>query len=386
MTITTIYSGIDPSTLYLEALEDLIRRGKECAPRGKKIKELRPVVFEFLDPKKRVTFLNGRTINPFFQLAESYWILGGRSDVKWLARYNESIAQFSDDGKYFNAPYGERLRFWNKNDASGFIYCPIDQLRDVYKKIKDDPDTRQAVAAIYNPEFDNFYRKTKDRPCNLMLIFKLREGKLDLTVANRSNDLHWGVFGANLCQFTTIQATIAGWLGVEVGHYFQETDSLHIYTEDYGSKNTQDILDCSQSMLTMPQFYFPDEPQIEGTMDESDKDLQLFFGIVDSFIHNDSTYDTDSHELFASTIYGIEGSVTNRYTKNALYAMLAYQAHKLKANIEHVSQALGCMEDSSWKVACLRFLYKKYGEYEKYKEIYSGYNKHVIRYIERANG
>src|SRR5690606_10759571 len=222
-----VFSGDNPTQLYLDATIEVIKDGKELAPRGKKVKELHPAVVQFTNPLNRVTFLKGRKINPFFQLAEGIWILLGRADVDFLTRYNRNMANFSDNGVFFNAPYGERLRFWGKNDASGFIHNPIDQLYDAYKKLKADPDSRQAFAMIGDPRFDNSdYTLSggKDVACNREIFFKIRDGKLDITVTNRSNDVHWGLWGANLNQFTTIQEMMASWLGVEVGVYTQMTD------------------------------------------------------------------------------------------------------------------------------------------------------------------
>ena len=149
------FQGENPSVLQLEILNELMLNGDECSPRGKKIKEIRPASVEYLNPLKRVTFLRGRRINPFFQLAESLWIISGRSDVAFLDLFNKNMVSFSDDGEYFNASYGERLRFFGKNDLHHVVYNPIDQLTDCYIKLTQDKDTRQAVAVISHPQFDN---------------------------------------------------------------------------------------------------------------------------------------------------------------------------------------------------------------------------------------
>lgn len=102
-----VFSGDNPTQLYLDALISLLKEGDEVSPQGKPVKEIRPAIFEYKNADNKVTFLRGRTINPFFQLAEAMWILAGRSDVKWLTQYNRNMASFSDDGETFNAPYGE---------------------------------------------------------------------------------------------------------------------------------------------------------------------------------------------------------------------------------------------------------------------------------------
>lgn len=395
--MSKVFSGKAPSQLYMDALAELLDSGEECSPRGKKIKEIRPVIFEYLDPTKRVTFLKGRLINPFFQLAESFWIMCGRSDVKWLTDYNASIAQFSDDGVHFNAPYGERLRFWNKSDANNFILNPIDQLIDVYQKIKLDPDTRQAVAVIYNPLFDNVHNDTKDRPCNMILTFKLRNGKLDLTVFNRSNDLHWGVFGANLCQFATIQECMATWLGVGVGTYYQITDSLHIYLEDYGAAETNKILtayDVTESDLLkwtrvpdVDEYYTKFEPRMSASNAEFHSLSQRYFSHVERHInHAMNSYCTDK-TAGSSWMQAITEIVDcpDEYWRMTFLAMAAYRAHKA-GHIPQMLEALSCIPDCSWKFSCLRFLSSKYLDNADFRELYQHCEKEVVTYIERKEG
>lgn len=161
--------GENPTKMYLQSIKDLMANGDEVSPRGKLVKELRPACIEFLNPYSRVTFLGGRRINPFFQVAESLWILSGKADVEWLTKFNANMSMFSDDGKWFNAPYGERIRTWNKNALHNVVINPIDQLADAYRKLVNDKDTRQAVIVISNPMFDNskytIDEKGKDIAC-----------------------------------------------------------------------------------------------------------------------------------------------------------------------------------------------------------------------------
>ena len=55
---------------------------------------------------------------------------------------------------------------------------------------------------------------------------------LDMTVINRSNDLVWGMLGANVVHFSFLQEYMAENLGVGVGVYNQMSNNLHIYTEN----------------------------------------------------------------------------------------------------------------------------------------------------------
>jgi thymidylate synthase len=388
-----VYTGDNPTQLYMDAYLDLQAFGNEVAPRGKRVKELRPVVIEFTNPLNRVTFLEGRKVNPFFQMAEALWILAGRSDVEWLTKYNRNMAQFSDDGENFNAPYGERLRFWNKNNYRDYVYNPIDQLVDVYEKIKADTDTRQAVAVIYNPAFDNFSYGGKDTPCNLILTFKVRDGKLDLTVFNRSNDLHWGTFGANLCQFSSIQEVMASWLDLPVGTYNQITDSLHIYLDDYGAKENVKInktyfgdenYDLSERMSSpaVKHFTFDNEPRMSASIEEFQMFLQAYFnGGIDEIVHDDNSFMTDEGQLRLQAVFNMLEALPDKYLQNTVYAMVAYRAHRL-GNFDTLIKALSLMDDSQWKLSCLYFLYNSYKDKTEYRALYKHFDEDKKRYIE----
>lgn len=393
MGMPQVFYSDNPSQLYLQTLAKLITEGEEVGPRGKLTKELHPVTTGFSNPLNRVTFLKGRTINPFFQLFESFWILCGRSDVEGLTPYNKSIAQFSDDGVYFNAPYGERLRFWGKNDSRDWIINPIDQLTDCYNKLKADENTRQAVAFIGNPHFDNSKYTLaggKDIACNLNIKFKIRNGKLDITVDNRSNDLHWGLYGANLCQFSTIQEAMASWLDVPVGNYYQQSDSLHIYLDDYGYKLTDSILkaygvnpDDISELPEVKQFTFKDEPRMSFSKIEFDRFISYYHQVIEPVLTSDVIYkDEPLWKQFLENLDTIE----DEYLKLTFQACFVKQAHN-RRNPDAIIAGMKEMKDSQWKVMCLRWLYPKFDKgsvlQAKFKSLYSHLEGDIKDYIER---
>lgn len=194
---------------------------REVSSRGMATMEIDgPFITQYLRPCERVLFCPTRDANPFFHFFEALWILDGRDDVEFLARFNSKMAQFSDDGIIFNAPYGQRLRY-----SFG-----IDQLIAVIEMLKAKPDTRQAVMAIWNPGID-LRVTSKDLPCNDLLMFKIRDGKLRTTVTCRSNDALLGAYGANVVQFSTLHEFVARAVGVEPGAYYQVSDSFHVYKE-----------------------------------------------------------------------------------------------------------------------------------------------------------
>jgi len=177
-----------------------------------------PVSTIYHRPWERVLFDPVRDANPFFHLMESLWILGGSNEVELPSHFLGNITGFSDNGKTFHGAYGYRLR------SQGFG----DQLTITAQMLRERPDTRQAVMAIWNPALDMDTR-SKDIPCNDMIMFGIREGKLNMTVCNRSNDVIWGAYGANAVQFSMIHEWMASAAGVTMGYYVQQSNSYHVY-------------------------------------------------------------------------------------------------------------------------------------------------------------
>jgi hypothetical protein len=73
----------------------------------------------------------------------------------------------------------------------------------------------------------------KDIACNTHAYFHVDGSKLNITVCNRSNDLVWGMLGANAVQFSILLEYMAARCGLEVGHYHHFTNDLHCYPDTW---------------------------------------------------------------------------------------------------------------------------------------------------------
>ena len=180
-----------------------------------------PVATTYQQPWECVLMNPDRDANPFFHMFEAMWILAGRDDVAIPAMFLPRIAEYSDNGEHFHGAYGYRLRH-----ALG-----MDQIQAVASMLRKDPTTRRAVMQIWDSEAD-LATDSKDIPCNDMVMFKVRNGHLQMTVCNRSNDAIWGAYGANAVQFAILHMHVAALAGLPVGSYTQMSDSLHVYTDN----------------------------------------------------------------------------------------------------------------------------------------------------------
>lgn len=198
---------------------------------GPTLEIMEPTIVTYQRPDERVLFSPERDANPFFHLFESLWMLAGRADVAFLDEYNKGMAQYSDDGISFNAPYGYRLRH-----AFGY-----DQLDTIIRKLRANPDDRRMVLQIHDPSDYSERNDSKDHACNLSIVPRVRHGKLDWTVFNRSNDYVFGMTGANVVHMSIIHEYVARMAGYELGSYSQISNCLHAYTENPVWKRVQNL-------------------------------------------------------------------------------------------------------------------------------------------------
>lgn len=243
--------------LYLPWLHTLNNYGDHVEVRGHKTIEFLNCITEISEPWHHCILIPSRRWNPFLALSEALWILAGRDDVGALSPYNSHISDYSDDGVHLYGAYGKR------------IYHQIDPL---IERLRKDPSDRRAVLQIWDSSLGNglgtygdkgwqpsgwhadLETNSKDPPCNNLVYFKLRDNKLHMTVINRSNDLHFGLFAVNLPTFGILQSYIAARLGVDMGTQTHFSNSLHIYTDEPRAKAiTERMLNDSEEMPAYPK-------------------------------------------------------------------------------------------------------------------------------------
>lgn len=180
-----------------------------------------PVTICLTHPWERVNYCPVRDANPFFHVMESVAMLANWNSVRLLSYFAKNMVQYSDNGRTYNAFYGTRAR----------CYHGLDQLRTVVETLRKDPGTRQAVICLWEPE--DLTIETKDKACNLVLIFAIRNGVLEMTTFNRSNDAIWGgVTGANIVHLSFFHEYVARAVNVTMGRWWHTSANLHVYLDN----------------------------------------------------------------------------------------------------------------------------------------------------------
>lgn len=223
-------------TGYVDICQRVVTQGAVVRPRGMLTHELTDVTIQIMDPTDALPIGVGRNLNPAIAAAEALQLIGGISTPELLIKIAPTFAQFKDGDRFWGA-YGERVRLPLGFITDGMFASPplgqatYHQAQLVVERLRKDPDSRQALIVLWRPELDLEEGK-HDYPCTVMLMFLVRNGKLQLHTTMRSNDVWWGLT-YDAFQFTQLQLTVAHALNVPHGPYFHHAVSLHAYERDF---------------------------------------------------------------------------------------------------------------------------------------------------------
>jgi thymidylate synthase len=212
----------------------VLEHGKEVAPRGQKTREIEDAIIRIDDVYNTLPMNVGRGAVPGIGAVEACQLLSGTSFPDLVIAIGPQFQNYTEDNGIFHGAYGPR--------TNGQYDIIIDRL-------KADPDTRQAVITIWNPQYD-LQPSKRDYPCTILHQFRIRNNKLNMSVYMRSNDVWLGA-AYDFFQFTRVQLAVASVLGIEPGTYNHHVGSLHIYEQHYESA---DKLKYTDETVSIPYF------------------------------------------------------------------------------------------------------------------------------------
>lgn len=281
-----VIQAVNVNDAYEYGWKHVIAYGKRSNSRAGECYALdEPLAVTYARPEQRVLFDANRDANPFFHLFEALWLLAGRNDARWLDRFvGDFSSRFAEEDGHLHGSYGFRWRKHFDLDGEGNPNLP-DQLDTVVRLLKANPDDRRVVIQMWDAVSD-LGQQRKDIPCNLMVVPRIRYGRvkdyagfgmdepeqlLDITVFNRSNDIVWGMFGANAVQFSMLQEYLAGRIGVGIGKYTQISTNAHMYA-----------LHAKGNRTARPEYQgfrggYPSTRPMGSHWDDWDGDLKQFF-------------------------------------------------------------------------------------------------------------
>ena len=282
----------------------------KCKPRNLFIHEDIGFSGRIINPFDRLIFMPDRHWDIVYGIGEFLWYVTGSNSLEFIQYYAPSYNRFSDDGKTLYGAYGNRLfEYDNSNELN-----KESSIRSVIRKLKEDPDSRQAIIVIgeqhdYNPQL-----VTKDRPCTMFVHFLIREKQLDCYVYMRSNDILWGAFNINVFEWTTLQMIVANVLKVDMGLYQHHATSMHLYTNK--DKRAENIL--STTHYNIYDTFTLTQPKDNIGIDEFEHEINTFMINSYEFISEDIK---EGHYPFFNKIIFDEDSILTDYFK-AVYSYI----------------------------------------------------------------
>lgn len=213
--------------------------------------------------------------------AELIWFLSGSQDVKELQKLGCHIWDSNANADYWKPKakfegdlgrvYGVQWRSWK----SPYTDTPIDQIANVIKKLKENPNDRRMIVSAWNPaELDMMALP----PCHLLFQFfcvppspKASEGqgkKLSLLMYQRSCDMFLGV-PFNIASYSLLLHMVAQVTGLEANECILMLADAHIYLNHFEQVKEQ----LSREPMPLPKLWL--NPEIKNIDDFKMEDIKL---------------------------------------------------------------------------------------------------------------
>lgn len=153
---------------------------------------------------------------------ELLWFLSGNTNIQYLKDNGVKIWDaWADEQGNLGPVYGKQWRRWETNDGR-----VIDQISEVIKQIKTNPDSRRLIVNAWNVgELD----KMALPPCHLLFQFYVADKKLSCQLYQRSADSFLGV-PFNIASYSLFTHMVAQQCDLGVGDFVWTGGDCHIYT------------------------------------------------------------------------------------------------------------------------------------------------------------
>lgn len=173
---------------------------------------------------------------------ELLWFLKGETNIAYLKENGVSIwDEWADENGELGPVYGKQWRSWEGADGK-----TIDQVSEVLKQIKNNPDSRRMIVSAWNvadlPEMALM-------PCHALFQFYVAEGKLSCQLYQRSADVFLGV-PFNIASYALLTLMMAQVCDLQPGEFIHTFGDVHIYNNHLDQVYTQ----LSRKPFPLPQM------------------------------------------------------------------------------------------------------------------------------------
>ena len=152
---------------------------------------------------------------------ELLWFVAGDTNVKYLHDNAVTIwDEWADERGDLGPVYGSQWRSWPTPDGRR-----VDQLAELVKGLKDNPDSRRHVVSAWNVA--DIGRMALP-PCHVMFQFYVANGRLSCQLYQRSADIFLGV-PFNIASYALLTMMVAQVCGYAPGEFIHTLGDAHLY-------------------------------------------------------------------------------------------------------------------------------------------------------------
>ena len=152
---------------------------------------------------------------------ELLWFISGDTNIRYLRENGVKIwDEWADENGNLGPVYGYQWRSW---PAAGGK--KIDQLANVIRSLKEEPDSRRHIVSSWNP---GEIEKMALPPCHILFQFYVAGGKLSCQLYQRSCDIFLGV-PFNIASYSLLTMMVAQVTSLRPGEFIHTLGDAHIY-------------------------------------------------------------------------------------------------------------------------------------------------------------
>lgn len=203
---------------------------------------------------------------------ELLWLLNGDTNIKYLHDNRVTIwDEWADENGDLGPIYGAQWRNWNDEG--------IDQIADVVKALKENPNSRRHIVTAWNPSVlpDEKSRdfagnvaqgKAALPPCHAFFQFYVADNKLSCQLYQRSADVFLGV-PFNIASYSLLTMMLAQVCNLGLGEFIHTFGDVHIYNNHI----EQVRLQLSREPRQLPTMRI--NPDVKSIFDFKYEDFKL---------------------------------------------------------------------------------------------------------------
>ena len=192
---------------------------------------------------------------------ELLWFLKGETNIAYLKEHGVSIwNEWANESGELGPVYGKQWRSWEGTDGR-----VTDQISDLVKQIKANPDSRRLIVSAWNV---SDLPKMALMPCHTLFQFYVADGKLSCQLYQRSADVFLGV-PFNIASYALLTMMIAQVCDLEPGEFIHTFGDAHIYNNHIEQVNLQ----LSRKPLPLPTMKL--NPSVKNIFDFTFEDFTL---------------------------------------------------------------------------------------------------------------